>query len=89
MMGGAEHAHVRALAVILPGGIDINAFCRQFHVRFRAIDASADEQNAVAASFAPSTVWATDVIETGADGSVVVPEALRESVGLDVLTPVR
>ncbi|HRL07646.1 MAG TPA: zinc-dependent metalloprotease, partial [Brevundimonas diminuta] len=47
-------------------------FARFENHRFRAIDASADEQDAVAASFAPSTVWATDVIETGSDGSVVV-----------------
>ncbi len=38
-MGGAEHAHIRALAVILPGGIDINAVRRQFYIRFCAIDA--------------------------------------------------
>ncbi|MCO8019343.1 zinc-dependent metalloprotease [Brevundimonas diminuta] len=47
-------------------------FARFENHRFRAFDASDDEQRAVAASFAPSTVWATDVIETGADGSVVV-----------------
>ncbi|WEK58630.1 MAG: zinc-dependent metalloprotease [Candidatus Brevundimonas phytovorans] len=47
-------------------------FARFENNGFRAFGASADEQNAVAASFAPSTVWAADVVETGADGSVVV-----------------
>src|SRR5690606_41739017 len=47
-------------------------FARFENHRFRALAASDDEQRAVAASFAPSTVWAPDVIETGADGSVVV-----------------
>lgn len=40
--------------------------------RFRAVGAGADQQNAVTASFAPSVIWAADVAETHADGSVTV-----------------
>ena len=42
------------------------------NTRFSAVGAGADQQNAVVASFSPSIVWAADVAETGADGSVTV-----------------
>ncbi|MGO4688343.1 zinc-dependent metalloprotease [Brevundimonas sp. 2YAF1] len=42
------------------------------NTRFRAVGAGADQQNAVAASFAPSVIWAADVAETHPDGSVTV-----------------
>ncbi|HUH09469.1 MAG TPA: DUF5117 domain-containing protein [Brevundimonas sp.] len=42
------------------------------NTRFSAVGAGADQQNAVTASFSPSIVWAGDVAETGADGSVTV-----------------
>ena len=64
---GLGRAQVLAFSKV--GG---RVFARFENNGFRAFDASADEQNAVAASFAPSTVWAADVVETGADGSVVV-----------------
>lgn len=47
-------------------------FARFENTRFRAIDADADQVNAVAASFAPSVVWSGEAIETHADGSVTV-----------------
>lgn len=42
------------------------------NTRFSALGAGPDQQNAVVASFSPSIVWAADVTEVAADGSVTV-----------------
>lgn len=47
-------------------------FARFENTRFRAVDADADQVNAVAASFAPSVVWSGEAVEIHADGSVTV-----------------
>jgi seryl-tRNA synthetase len=62
---------------------------RRLNTRFRG-----EQGNEVAATLngtLATTRWIVAILETHqqADGSVVVPEALRPYVGLDVLTPVR
>jgi seryl-tRNA synthetase len=62
---------------------------RRLNTRFRG-----DQGNEVAATLngtLATTRWIVAILENHqqADGSVVVPEALRPYVGLDVLTPVR
>ncbi|WP_292051845.1 MULTISPECIES: zinc-dependent metalloprotease [unclassified Brevundimonas] len=47
-------------------------YARFENQRFRAVGASEDEQNAVAASFATSIVWSGEVLERHADGSISV-----------------
>jgi seryl-tRNA synthetase len=63
---------------------------RRLGTRFKGADGS----NQVAATLngtLATTRWIVAILENHqqADGSVVVPEALRDAVGLDVLTPVR
>ena len=66
---------------------------RRLGTRFKR-EGEGGARNEVAATLngtLATTRWLVAILENHqqADGSVVVPEALRESVGLDVLTPVR
>ncbi|MDO5502037.1 MAG: serine--tRNA ligase [Actinomycetia bacterium] len=66
---------------------------RRLSTRFKT-ESEAGPRNEVAATLngtLATTRWLVAILETHqqADGSVVVPEALRPYVGLDVLTPVR
>jgi len=66
---------------------------RRLNTRFKR-DTEGGPRNEVAATLngtLATTRWLVAILENHqqADGSVVVPEGLREAVGLDVLTPVR
>ncbi|HHU10867.1 MAG TPA: serine--tRNA ligase [Intrasporangiaceae bacterium] len=68
--------------------------CTTFQARRLGTRFKGEQGNEIAATLngtLATTRWMVAILENHqqADGSVVVPEALRESVGLDVLTPVR
>ena len=69
---GLDRSGLGSAQVVAFRKVGNRVFAEFENTRFRAVDADADQVNAVAASFAPSVVWSGEVVETGADGSVSV-----------------
>jgi len=69
---GLDRSGLGSAQVVAFRKVGNRVFAEFENTRFRAVDADADQANAVAASFAPSVVWSGEVVETAPDGSVSV-----------------
>jgi len=69
---GLDRSALGQAQVVAFSVVGNRVYARFENYRYRAEGASADEQNAVAASFATSIVWSGDVLERHTDGSISV-----------------
>jgi len=69
---GLDRSALGEAQVVAFSVVGNRVFARFENHTYRAVGASADEQNAVAASFATSIVWSGEVAERHADGSISV-----------------
>ncbi|MBN9481086.1 MAG: zinc-dependent metalloprotease [Bordetella sp.] len=69
---GLDRAGLGQAQIVVFRKVGDRVFAAFENHRFRAVDADADQVNAVAASFVSPVVWSGEAVETAADGSVTL-----------------